>query len=160
MFQRACSTLRSARGHIALIMGKPGGGKGTISNWLVKDFGFTHLSTGDMLRTHLEKSTKLGKLAKGYMNKGELVPDDVMVDLVVHVVNEQLQKSSSPILLDGFPRTVPQAEALEADVQIDYVLSLEVPSDEIVSRISDRWIHKQSGRVYSYKFNPPKVFGK
>ena len=140
-------------------MGKPGGGKGTISKWLVKDFGFAHLSTGDMLRSHLERKTDLGMKAQAYMNAGDLVPDEVMVDMVVSVVRETLQASNSPVLLDGFPRTVTQAEALDSSVNVDFVFNLEVPSEEIIGRISDRWIHPSSGRVYSYKFNPPKVEG-
>ena len=157
---RNLSTLARGGGQkLGILMGKPGGGKGTISKWLVKDFGFAHLSSGDMLRSHLERKTDLGMKAQSFMNEGELVPDDLMVDMIVSVVKENLENAEAPVLLDGFPRTVAQAEALDESVNVDFVFNLEVPSQEIVERISDRWVHPASGRVYSYKFNPPKVEG-
>lgn len=139
-----------------LITGPPGSGKGTVSKRLVKDFPhITHLSSGDMLRAQVAKGTTIGNKAKAYMSAGDLVPDEVLVDLVLAEVEHQ----SGPVLLDGFPRTLPQALALEAKIDISLVLSLEVPSEEIVARMSDRWVHESSGRVYSYAFNPPQAEG-
>jgi len=140
-------------------MGKPGGGKGTLSKRLVTDFGFVHLSSGDMLRSHLSEGTDLGKEAEKYMNAGDLVPSSIMTQMVVDVVDNTLE-SSDKVLLDGFPRTLSQAQALEDHINIDFVFDLKVPNEEIVKRLSDRWFHLPSGRVYSYAFNPPKVEGK
>uniref|UniRef100_A0A7S3PIE4 Adenylate kinase active site lid domain-containing protein n=1 Tax=Aplanochytrium stocchinoi TaxID=215587 RepID=A0A7S3PIE4_9STRA len=159
ILRRAFSSAAARGKAIALIMGKPGGGKGTLSKRIVNDFGFAHLSSGDMLRAHLDKGTELGKEAEKYMNSGALVPDQLMTDMVVDVVKETLN-SSDRVLLDGFPRTVSQAKALDANVDIDFVFNLDVPNEEIVKRISDRWVHLNSGRVYSYNFNPPKEEGK
>ncbi|GBG26370.1 Adenylate kinase [Hondaea fermentalgiana] len=141
---------------VVLITGPPGGGKGTLSKRLKKEFNFSHLSSGDILRSHMEEHTPLGEKAKAYVEAGDLVPDELMVDLIMHEVFEQ----SGRVLLDGFPRTLPQAKALEDKIEIDFVLNLEVPQEEIVERISDRWIHQHSGRMYSYAFNPPKEEGK
>merc|ERR1712121_237651 len=141
----------------ALIIGAPGSGKGTISNWIVRDFGLTHVSSGDLLRAHLRDGTPLGLEAKSYIAAGNLVPDSVMVGLV----SGELKKlGSKPWLLDGFPRSQPQAEALQAETPVNVVVNLCVPFDTIVDRIKDRWIHPASGRVYNLVFNPPKVAGK
>ena len=138
----------------ALIIGAPGSGKGTISNWIVRDFGLTHVSSGDLLRAHLRDGTPLGLEAKSYIAAGNLVPDSVMVGLV----SGELKKlGSKPWLLDGFPRTQPQAEALQAETPVNVVVNLCVPFDTIIDRIKDRWIHPGSGRVYNLVFNPPKV---
>jgi nucleoside-triphosphate--adenylate kinase len=141
----------------ALIIGAPGSGKGTISNWIVRDFGLQHVSSGDLLRAHMRDGTELGKEAKAFIDKGDLVPDSVMVGLV----SSELKKlGSAPWLLDGFPRTQPQAEALQAETPVNVVVNLDVPFDTIIDRIKDRWIHPGSGRVYNLIFNPPKVPGK
>jgi adenylate kinase len=138
-------------------MGAPGGGKGTISKKLVKDYGFGHISTGDVLRANVAAGTPLGQEAQGFMDSGGLVPDTLMVSLV----KDALQQSQCEhVLLDGFPRTVGQAAALDAELKIDLALNLEVPTEEIVERISNRWVHLASGRVYAYDFNPPKAEGK
>lgn len=144
------------RGVHVLISGPPGGGKGTISKRLKKEFEFTHLSSGDMLRAQVEKQTPLGKEALKFMSTGRLVPDEVMVDLVI----TELKAHQGRVLLDGFPRTLKQTLELEKVVPIRLVLNLDVPADEIVERISDRWTHTASGRVYSYSFNPPHQRGK
>ena len=138
----------------ALIIGAPGSGKGTISNWIVRDFGLVHVSSGDLLRAHLRDGTPLGLEAKSYITAGDLVPDKVMVGLVS---SELKQLGSQAWLLDGFPRTQPQAEALQAETPVNVVVNLCVPFETIIDRIKDRWIHPGSGRVYNLVFNPPKV---
>lgn len=159
--RRSFSTSRhNGSGKVAVIMGKPGGGKGTISKWMVNDFGFIHLSSGDMLRSHFQQGTDLGVQAKKYMSTGALVPDELVVDMVVSSVKNELEKSGAPVLLDGFPRTVPQAIALDEGIHVNHVFYLDVPAEEIVERISDRWVHPPSGRVYSYQFHPPRIEGK
>uniref|UniRef100_A0A7R9ZMM0 Adenylate kinase active site lid domain-containing protein n=1 Tax=Craspedostauros australis TaxID=1486917 RepID=A0A7R9ZMM0_9STRA len=117
---------------------------------------FQHLSSGDMLRKHVQNQTSLGKEAQAYMKAGKLVPDDLVFDLITE---EADLESGRSILLDGFPRTVAQAEGLERLVHVDMVINLVIPTDTIVERISDRWIHAPSGRTYSYSYNPPKQHG-
>lgn len=146
-------------GHFALILGKPGGGKGTISGKILKDFPqFHHISTGDLLRKHVREETALGKEAKNYMNEGKLVPDELMIGLVMEEATPNLEEGKS-LLLDGFPRTVVQARHLEEVVHVDLVINLDIPTETIVERIADRWIHPASGRIYSYSYKPPKVAG-
>lgn len=145
--------------HFALILGKPGGGKGTISGKILNDFPqFHHVSTGDLLRSHVREETKLGLEAAEYMKEGKLVPDELMIGLVVEESTPYLEKGES-LLLDGFPRTVGQAEALENSVHVDMVVNLDIPNETIVERLTDRWIHEPSGRIYSYSYKPPKVEG-
>ena len=141
-----------------LIMGPPGGGKGTLSKKILKEFGFGHLSTGDVLREHVRDKTPLGKEAKAYMDKGALVPDDLIVQLVLDEVRVS-GGGFQQLLLDGFPRTVPQAEELAKHITVDMALNLDVPTETIVERMAQRWIHAPSGRVYAYDYNPPKVTG-
>jgi len=142
-----------------LILGKPGGGKGTISGKILKDFPkFHHLSTGDILRQHVRQGTKLGKEAKSYMDKGELVPDELMIGLVMDDAGPYMEEGRS-LLLDGFPRTLAQAKSLHDVVHIDVVVNLDIPTETIVNRIADRWIHPASGRIYSYSYKPPKREG-
>jgi len=142
-----------------LILGKPGGGKGTISGKILKDFPkFHHLSTGDILRQHVRQGTKLGKEAKSYMDKGELVPDELMIGLVMDDAGPYMEEGRS-LLLDGFPRTLAQAKSLHDVVHIDVVVNLDIPTETIVNRIADRWIHPGSGRIYSYSYKPPKREG-
>ncbi|CAB4054419.1 AK3 [Lepeophtheirus salmonis] len=135
----------------------PGSGKGTISNWIVRDFALAHVSSGDLLRMHLKEKTPLGKKAQQFVDKGELVPDDLMVDLVT---SELKKKESTPWLLDGFPRTRFQAEILHERTPVDVVINLDVPFETIIDRVKDRWVHPGSGRIYNTLFNPPKVPGK
>jgi nucleoside-triphosphate--adenylate kinase len=137
---------------LCLIMGPPGGGKGTISKKIKKDFVFEHMSTGDILRNHVLKGTELGKEANSYMESGALVPDSLMVRLVL---DELQNKKHDRLLLDGFPRTVMQAEELGKEVKVDVAINLVIPTDIIVSRLSSRWIHPASGRVYANDYNPP-----
>jgi len=141
-----------------LIMGPPGGGKGTISKKLIKDFGFHHVSTGDMLRAQVRAGSELGKAAKQHMDAGGLVPDE----LIINMVMEEVKGSGKEhLLLDGFPRTAAQADALgNHGIAVGMALNLAVPNEEIVKRISSRWVHPASGRTYAYDYNPPKEEGK
>jgi nucleoside-triphosphate--adenylate kinase len=145
--------------NMVLILGAPGGGKGTISNKVLHDFPkFHHVSTGDLLRQHVRERTPLGQQAAAYMEQGQLVPDQLMIDVLLQDATTHLEEGKS-LLLDGFPRNIPQAQALEDVAHIDYVINLDIPTETIVARIADRWIHPASGRVYSYSYRPPKVEG-
>lgn len=137
----------------ALILGKPGGGKGTISGKILQDFpSVHHLSSGDVLRQHVRNQTNIGKAAKRHMDAGHLVPDDLMIQLVLQDCNTVVKNY---LLLDGFPRTIHQATALEKSLDIGLVINLDIPTETIVERISDRWIHPSSGRIYSYSYRAP-----
>lgn len=138
-------------------MGPPGSGKGTISERIVKDFGMKHLSSGDLLRREMMAKTAVGLQAQKFIQDGQLVPDDVMVELIC---NQLSGLRGSSWLLDGFPRTVPQADALHKREPADIVLNLAVPFEVIIERIKGRYVHLPSGRVYHTEFNPPKVPGK
>ncbi|KAJ1207065.1 hypothetical protein NDU88_002457 [Pleurodeles waltl] len=137
-------------------MGPPGSGKGTVSDRILKHFGLKHLSSGDLLRTNMQRRTEFGLIAKTFIAQGQLVPDDVITRLILQELKDLDQH---PWLLDGFPRTVPQAEALDKAYQIDSVIDLNVPFDTIKQRLTARWIHPASGRVYNTEFSPPKVTG-
>jgi len=124
--------------HFLLILGKPGGGKGTISGKVLKDMpNFHHLSSGDVLRHHVREGTEVGNEAKEYMNEGKLVPDDVMVRLIMEDAHRFVDEGKS-LLLDGFPRTLEQAAALDKALDVDLVINLDIPTETIVDRISDR----------------------
>ncbi len=141
-----------------ILLGAPGAGKGTQATFIKNHFGIPSISTGDMLRAAVSAGSPLGLQAQKFMEAGELVPDQLMVDLV----KERLKQPDcvKGYLLDGFPRTIPQAEALkQAGIPIDYVLEIDVPFDEIITRISGRRTHPTSGRTYHVQFNPPKVEG-
>lgn len=141
-----------------IIMGPPGGGKGTISKKMIKDFGFDHISTGDLLRAEIEAGTSLGVEAKNFMDKGDFVPDSLVINMILGRI-ERIVSDGKHVLLDGFPRTLVQAEQLAKSTKVDIALNLTVPIDDIIERISNRWIHKTSGRVYAYDYNPPKIDG-
>ncbi|KAJ8392565.1 hypothetical protein AAFF_G00074430 [Aldrovandia affinis] len=140
----------------AVIMGPPGSGKGTISERIAQSFGLKHLSSGDFLRENIAANTEAGVLAKTYIEKGMLVPDHVMT-LVLLPRLEEMTKYSW--LLDGFPRTLAQATALNGICELDVVLSLNIPFETLKERLSDRWLHPASGRVYNMEFNPPRIQG-
>lgn len=140
-----------------LILGAPASGKGTISSRIVGKYNVEHVSSGDRLRDHIQKQSELGKEVKKYLNEGKLVPDDVMIKFMLTELNKVRNK---PWLLDGFPRTVGQAEALWKVQPVDVVLNLDVPFDVIIDRVKSRWVHLPSGRVYNIGFNTPKVEGK
>jgi adenylate kinase len=144
-----------------VLLGPPGAGKGTQAAHLVQDFGLPYIATGDILRAAVKQGTELGKKAKEYMDAGDLVPDDV----IVGVVAERLQEDDTRdgFILDGFPRTIPQAEALDRSIEamgrrLNAVLCIEVPDDELVQRISGRRICPD-GHVYHVDFDPPKREG-
>lgn len=142
-----------------ILLGPPGAGKGTQANFIREKFGIPQISTGDMLRAAVKAGTSLGVAAKKVMDAGQLVSDDIIIGLV----KERLKQPDCArgYLFDGFPRTIPQAEALKTgNVRIDYVLEIDVPDDEIIARISGRRVHPASGRVYHVKFNPPKAEGR
>ena len=123
-----------------LILGKPGGGKGTISGKILRDFPiFHHLSTGDLLRAHVRNKTELGVQAKRFMDTGALVPDDLIIDLVMNEASQAVINKRS-LLLDGFPRNIDQAVSLEKKVKVDMVVNLNIPTDTIVERIADRYV--------------------
>ena len=142
-----------------ILLGGPGAGKGTQAN-LVKDrYQIPQISTGDMLRAALKEGTELGLKAKEYMDAGKLVPDDVIIGLVKERIKEP--DCESGFLFDGFPRTIPQADAMkEAGVPIEAVVDIDVPDEEIIKRMSGRRVHLASGRTYHIMFNPPKEEGK
>jgi len=142
-----------------ILLGPPGAGKGTQAQLIRAQFGIPQISTGDMLRVAIKAGTPLGKEARKVMDAGQLVSDDVIIDLVIERLKQVDCKAG--YLFDGFPRTIPQAEALKkAGCAIDYVLEIDVPDEEIITRMSGRRVHPGSGRVYHVKFNPPRVEGK
>lgn len=142
-----------------ILLGAPGAGKGTQAQFLTKSFDIPQISTGDMLRAAIKAGTELGTLAKSFMDSGKLVTDEIIIGLVKERILEDDCKNG--FLLDGFPRTVPQADALkEAGVAIDAVIEIDVPDSEIVNRMSGRRAHLPSGRTYHVTYNPPKVEGK
>jgi adenylate kinase len=142
-----------------ILLGPPGAGKGTQANFIKEKFGIPQISTGDMLRAAVKAGTPLGLEAKKIMDAGGLVRDDIIIGLVKDRLKEpDCQKG---YMFDGFPRTIPQAEAMkEAGVPIDFVLEIDVPDEEIIKRMSGRRVHVTSGRTYHVIFNPPKVEGK
>jgi adenylate kinase len=142
-----------------ILLGPPGAGKGTQATFLTRHFGIPQISTGDMLRAAVKAGTPLGLAAQKVMDSGSLVSDDIIVGLVKERLKEP--DCAKGYLFDGFPRTIPQAEAMrDSKVAINYVLEIDVPADEIVLRMSGRRAHLASGRTYHVKFNPPKSEGK
>ena len=142
-----------------ILLGPPGAGKGTQAQFIREKFAIPQISTGDMLRAAAKAGTPLGLAAKKVMERGELVADDVIIALV----KQRLRQSDCAhgYLFDGFPRTIAQAEALRAaKIGLDYVLEIDVPDEEIITRMSGRRVHPASGRSYHVKFNPPKIKGR
>ena len=125
----------------ALIVGAPGSGKGTISNWIVRDFGLKHVSSGDILRQHLQQGTEVGLKAKQFIDRGDLVPDETMVELIS---SELKNMAGSPWLLDGFPRTQPQAKALQGQAPVNVVINLDIPFETIIDRIKGKTSNQRS----------------
>jgi adenylate kinase len=142
-----------------ILLGAPGAGKGTQATFICQKYGIPQISTGDMLRAAVKAGTSLGLQAKSVMDSGALVSDDLIINLVKERIAQP--DCASGFLFDGFPRTIPQAEAMKtAGVKIDYVLEIDVPFSDIIERMSGRRSHPASGRTYHVKFNPPKVDGK
>ena len=142
-----------------ILLGAPGAGKGTQATFICQKYGIPQISTGDMLRAAVKAGTPLGLQAKAVMDSGALVSDDIIIGLVKERIAEP--DCANGFLFDGFPRTIPQADAMKAaGVKLDYVLEIDVPFDAIIARMSGRRSHPASGRTYHVKFNPPKVEGK
>ena len=141
-----------------ILLGAPGAGKGTQATFICQRFGIPQISTGDMLRAAVKAGTPLGVAAKKVMDSGGLVSDDIIIGLVKERITQA--DCTQGFLFDGFPRTIPQAEAMkQAGVKLDYVLEIDVPFEAIIERMSGRRAHVASGRTYHIKFNPPKVAG-
>lgn len=142
-----------------ILLGAPGAGKGTQATFIKEKFNIPQISTGDMLRAAVKAGTPLGLEAKKFMDAGGLVPDEVIIGLVKERIKDA--DCQAGFLFDGFPRTIPQAAAMkDAGVDIDYVVEIDVPDEEIIKRLSGRRVHPASGRTYHVLFNPPKVAGK
>jgi adenylate kinase len=142
-----------------ILLGAPGAGKGTQAVFLTGKFGIPQVSTGDMLRAAIKDGTRLGLEARKFMDAGALVPDDVIIGLVKERIKQP--DAAKGFLFDGFPRTIPQADAMKsAGVMLDYVVEIDVDDAEIIMRLSGRRVHSASGRTYHLKFNPPKIAGK
>ena len=141
-----------------ILLGAPGAGKGTQATFICQKYGIPQISTGDMLRAAVKAGTPLGLQAQGVMASGGLVSDDLIIDLVKERITHS--DCANGFLFDGFPRTIPQADAMKAaGVKLDYVLEIDVPFDAIIERMSGRRSHPASGRTYHLTFNPPKVAG-
>ena len=146
-----------------ILLGPPGAGKGTQGVRLSEDFGLPYIATGDMLRAAVEEGTDLGRQAKQYMERGDLVPDEIIIGVILERVESE--EARDGFLLDGFPRTLPQAEALDEELEkldrrLTAVLLIEVGDDEVVRRLAGRRISATSGRVYHVEFDPPKTAGR
>ena len=146
-----------------VLLGPPGAGKGTQAGIIAKEFGLVHVSSGDLFRENLKNQTELGKLAKGYMDSGALVPDDVTIAMVKDRISRP--DCEKGVLLDGFPRTPAQAEALDVmlgnlNSKVNCVPYISVPSEVLVERLSGRWTCPTCGKVYNQIFNPPVEAGK
>ena len=133
-----------------VIFGAPGSGKGTQSERIIKEYGLHHISTGEVLRDHIARGTELGKIADGYISRGQLIPDDLMVSVLASVLDDNPEKTSKGVIFDGFPRTIPQAESLkkmlaERGSEVHAVIGLEVPEEELIRRMLQRG--KETGRA-------------
>ena len=149
-------------GTVVVLLGPPGSGKGTQAKRLVEELGIPHVSSGDLFRHHLSEGTKLGKRAKSYMEKGELVPDDVTVDMVIDRISRP--DCEEGVILDGFPRTLTQAEALDRELErrgqrITSAPLIKVSDEEVTRRLTARRVCEDCGAVYNLIFNPPEEEG-
>ncbi|CAK9799333.1 GTP:AMP phosphotransferase AK3, mitochondrial [Anthophora quadrimaculata] len=150
----SCSKAAAFR---AVILGAPASGKGTMSARIVEHFKVAHVSSGDKLRLHMNSETELGKAVSKYVSSGKFVPDDIMISMITKELELVADRNW---LLDGFPRTLTQAEKLQKEHPVNLVLYLNVPEKVILDRVKNRWVHMPSGRVYNVGFNSPKVPGK
>ena len=145
-----------------VLLGPPGAGKGTQAQRLAESTGLLHISTGDMFRENVAAGTELGKLAKTYMDRGDLVPDEVTIKMLLERISRP--EASAGAMFDGFPRKVVQAEALDAalagkDAKIDHALLISVPDEELITRLGGRWICRKCGRLFHERNDPPKQAG-
>lgn len=141
-----------------ILLGSPGAGKGTQARYLTEKYHIPFISTGAMLRAEVEAKTELGFIAENYLSRGELIPDDIMIDLVKHRLAQPDCKNG--YLLDGFPRTIPQAKALmEHNIPVDYIIEIYIPDADVIERVTGRRVHVASGRVYHTLYHPPKRDG-
>lgn len=141
-----------------ILLGAPGVGKGTQAKFITEKYHIPAISTGDILRAAIHQGTELGKKVKGIMDSGQLVPDEVVIELVAERTKQS--DCANGFLLDGFPRTVNQAQALQQITDIDAVVDIDVPENEIIRRLTGRRIHQASGRIYHIDSNPPQIAGK
>ncbi len=141
-----------------IFLGPPGAGKGTMASRLSDSTGIPHISTGDIFRDNIGRQTDLGVKVKAILDRGDLVPDELTIDLVRNRLEQEDAKNG--FILDGFPRTIPQANALETFSSIDHVVNFDLNREEIIKRLSGRRVHKASGRTYHVVFNPPRNAGK
>jgi len=142
-----------------ILLGGPGAGKGTQAGYITQKYNIPQISTGDMLRAHVKAGSELGKAAKKIMDEGGLVSDDIIMGMIKERIKED--DCNNGYLFDGFPRTIPQADALkDGGIAVDAVVEIDVDDDEIIKRMSGRRVHLASGRTYHVVFNPPKVEGK
>ncbi|KAG8822962.1 hypothetical protein FRC17_009434, partial [Serendipita sp. 399] len=144
-----------------LMFGKPGSGKGTLSSKLISKYEVSQLSAGDLLRAQITEGTEVGRVAEGIIANGDLIPDDIMTKVITSKLDTLRNKHW---ILDGFPRTVGQGRLLDAHLRgnstpLTLIINLDVPDEVILSRISDRWVHLKSGRVYNTSYNKPRVPG-
>jgi adenylate kinase len=147
---------------ILILLGAPGAGKGTQSDILKERLQLVHVSSGDLFRDNIARGTELGKIASEYINRGDLVPDDLVIAMVLDRLS--LPDAERGVLLDGFPRTIPQAQALDEalrlkDKRVNVALYIRVDDDELIDRLSGRWICRKNGHIYHEKYAPPKVPG-
>ncbi|MFO7850783.1 MAG: adenylate kinase [Spirochaetia bacterium] len=141
-----------------IFLGPPGAGKGTLAVMVHDAYGIPHISTGDLFRTAINNQTDLGKKVKAILDSGDLVPDEITIEMVRRRLKEE--DAQNGFILDGFPRTIPQAESLESFADIDSVINLVVDKETVIKRLSGRRIAKKSGRVYHLEYNPPKIEGR
>jgi nucleoside-triphosphate--adenylate kinase len=154
------STGPKSKNVFIVIMGPPGSGKGTISERIVRDFNLLYLASGDVLRSHINNNTEFGAKIKPIVASGKLVPSSLLTPMIEAEIAKLKSTGDTGFLLDGFPRSVDQAESLQKTHPPDLAIQLDVPFETIINRIKSRWIHMPSGRVYNLDYNPPKVSGK
>ena len=157
-----CSFREEIKSMKIIMLGAPGAGKGTQADMICNKYNVPHISTGDIFRANIKNGTELGQKAKGYMDAGELVPDSLVVDLVIDRIHQD--DCANGYVLDGFPRTIPQAEALDAALAesgeaVDYAINVDVPDENIVTRMSGRRACVKCGATYHVKYNAPKREG-
>lgn len=138
----------------AVIIGPPGAGKGSVAEYFKSKYCIPHLSTGDMFRAEISRETELGRIAKTYIDRGELVPDDIVIEIVKKTLSQM--DLSRGVILDGYPRTLKQAEALDSFLEIDVAIYVYIPEEVAIERLSNRYVCPICNKIYNLKFNPPK----